>query len=124
MAYIDTINLVTGDTLPQLKTTLRDANTARAGVTYDPEDSTTWATIDVTGATVRLKIRALGATTVLKDITGVVLDGPAGVIAFDFSNNSFLESGTYEAEVESTFATGGIQTTYDLLKIKVRDQIG
>ena len=49
MAYASTIKLVVGDTLPELNFTLKDSNTAASGKTLDPEDSTTWAPIDVTG---------------------------------------------------------------------------
>lgn len=124
MAYIETIRAVTGDTMPDVRTTLRDANSAAAGATYDANDPTTWAVIDITGASVRLIIRALGDTTVLKDITGVVTDGPNGRVTFGFGGNAFTDAGTYEAEVEVTFSDGGVQTTYDLLKFKVRGEIG
>ena len=57
MAYASTIKLVVGDTLPELNFTLKDSNTAASGQTLDPEDSNTWAPIDVTGGTVKLRIR-------------------------------------------------------------------
>ena len=69
MAYASTIKLVVGDTLPELNFTLKDSNTAASGATLDPEDSTTWAPIDVTGGTVKLRIREIGETTVLSIIT-------------------------------------------------------
>ena len=47
MAYSDTLNLVTGDTLPELTFTLRDSNAAASGQTLDPNNSATWAPIDV-----------------------------------------------------------------------------
>ena len=52
MAYSDTLNLVTGDTLPELTFTLKDSSAAASGQTLDANDSTTWAIIDLTGATV------------------------------------------------------------------------
>ena len=64
MAYSDTIKLVVGDTLPELSFTLKDSNTAASGKTLDEEDSTTWAPIDLSGATVKLRIREVGKTTV------------------------------------------------------------
>ena len=57
MAYSDTLNLVTGDTLPELTFTLKDSSAAASGQTLDSNDSTTWAIIDLTGATVKFRIR-------------------------------------------------------------------
>jgi len=57
MAYSDTIKLVTGDTLPELTFTLKDSNTAATGQTLDPENSNTWAAIDLSNGAVRLRIR-------------------------------------------------------------------
>ena len=61
MAYYDTQFLVKGDTLPQLNLIIRDSNTAASGATLDDSDSSTWAPIDLSGATVRLKFKALGS---------------------------------------------------------------
>lgn len=120
MAYIDTIKLVTGDTLPDLRFALKDASSAPAGVRYDPNDSSTWAPIDITGATVRLRIREIGDASILATIVGTVTDAEAGVVVFPFTQDSFTTSGLFEGEVEITFSTGGIQTMYDLVKFKVR----
>ena len=59
MAYSETLNLVTGDTLPELTFTLKNSHAASTGKVLDPEDSTTWAPINVTGGSVRL-LRSLG----------------------------------------------------------------
>ena len=42
MAYYETINLVAGDTKPEINLTLKDSNTAASGQTLDEDDSTTW----------------------------------------------------------------------------------
>jgi hypothetical protein len=39
----------------------------------------------------------------------------------NFSTTTFSAAGTYEGEVEITHSNGGIQTVYDLVKFKVRD---
>ena len=75
MAYSQTLKLVTGDTLPELTFTLRDSNTPVAGRTLDPNNSDTWAPIDVSGATVRLRMRELGSSTVKASLTCLVIDG-------------------------------------------------
>jgi hypothetical protein len=103
------IRLVQGDTRPSLVTTLTD--------------STTGAAINITGATVRLKFRAAGATTLQATIVGTVTDGAAGTVVFDWSDEPTSldgDPGDYEGEIEITFADSTIQTVYDLLKFKLR----
>ena len=73
MAYSETINLVVGDTLPELTVTLRDSNKAATGKTLDAEDPTTWDPIDLSGATVRMRIRKVGTTTVASTLTMAIV---------------------------------------------------
>jgi len=120
MAYSDTLKLVAGDTLPELTLTLRDSNAAAAGQTLDTNNSATWAPIDVSGATVRLRLRELGSTTVKSTLTCSITDASAGKVATDFPAGTLDAAGTFEGEIEITFASGGIQTVYDLLKLQVR----
>lgn len=105
------IKLVQGDTKPALICTITDENTG--------------APISITGATVRLKFRPAGSTVVQSVITGTVLDGAAGTCAFYWSTNPTSlagEAGDYEGEIEVTFADSTVQTVYDLLKFKLRQQ--
>ena len=120
MAYSDTLNLVTGDTLPELTFTLKDSNTAAAGATLDPNNDATWAPIDLTGAEVRLRIRALGSTTVKSTLLCTVSEPTLGKAFTDFPTGTLDTAGTFEGEIEIRFASGGIQTINDLLKLKVR----
>lgn len=120
MAYSDTLKLVAGDTLPELTLTLRDSNAAASGKTLDPNNSATWAPIDVTGATVRLRLRELGNTTVKSTLLCTVTDGTGGKVVTDFPAGTLNTSGTFEGEIEITFSSGGIQTVYDLIKLQVR----
>ena len=121
MAYSETISLVEGDTLPELTLTLKDSNTAASGKILDASDSTTWAAINVTGATVKLKIRELGATALHATLDCGISDGPNGNVATDFPAGTLSKSGTFEGEIEITFSGDtGIQTVFDLLKFKVR----
>ncbi|NCG05921.1 MAG: BppU family phage baseplate upper protein [Gammaproteobacteria bacterium] len=121
MAYSDTLNLVVGDTLPQLNLTLKDSNAAAAGLTLDPDNSATWAPIDITGATVRMRIRELGSTTVKSTLTCTITSNTGGTVHTNFPAGTLDTAGTFEAEVEITFASGGIQTVNDLIKLKVRE---
>ena len=121
MAYLDTLKLVTGDTLPDLRFVLKDASSSPDGVTYDANDSSTWAPINLTGASVALRIRLIGSTTVIATLAGIVSDPDNGAVVLPFTGNSFTADGLYEGELEVTFATGGVQTIYDLVKFKVRN---
>jgi len=103
------IRLVQGDTAPALTVTLTD--------------TTTNAAINVTGATVRLKFRAVGSETLRGTLTGSVTDGASGVVVFFWSDEPTIldgDPGDYEGEIEITFADSTIQTVYDLLKFKLR----
>lgn len=104
------IKLVQGDTRPAIVCTLTD--------------DTTGVAINITGATVRLKFRAAGATTLTATVTGVVTDGPAGQCVFyPASAPQMLQGdpGDYEGEVEITFSDNQVQTVYDVLKFKIRE---
>ena len=120
MAYSDTINLVTGDTRPELVFTLNDSIQASPGLTLDPDNSATWSPIDLSGATVRLRIRALGSTTVKSTLTCTITNASDGKVATNFPTGTLDAAGTFEAELEITFSTGDIQTINDLIKLKVR----
>lgn len=104
------IKLVQGDTKPAIVCRLTD--------------DTTGNPLGITGATVRLKFRAAGATTLTATVTGTVTDGPNGeVVFYPASAPEMLqgEPGDYEGEIEVTFADTTVQTVYDLLKFKVRE---
>ena len=120
MAYSDTLKLVTGDTLPELTFTLKDSNTAASGQTLDPNNSATWAPINVTGASVVLRMRELGSTTVKSSLTCTVTNGAAGKVATDCPAGTLDTAGPFAGELEITFAGGGRQTVNDLIKFKGR----
>lgn len=121
MAYSETINLVVGDTLPELTITLKDSNRAAVGATLDESDNSTWRPINLTGSTVRLRIRQLGETTVKATLTCTVTDATNGKVTTDFPSGTLDTAGIFEAEVEITNSSGGIQTVNDLIKLKIRD---
>ena len=121
MAYYETQFLVKGDTLPQLNLVVRDSNTAASGATLDEADSSTWAPIDLTGATVRLKFKALGSTTVKETLIFSVRNPVEGNVFLAWPAAALDTAGTFTGEIEVTYADGGIQTVYDQLKFKVRE---
>jgi len=105
------IKLVQGDTRPALVCTV--------------SDQTTGVAIDITGASVVLKFRAAGAEALQATVPGAVTNGPAGqVVFYPASAPAMLqgEFGDYEGEIEVTFPDGQVQTVYDILKFKVREE--
>lgn len=119
MAYSHTLNLVAGDTLPNLIFTLRDRNTAAPGRVLDQNDETSWAPLNLTGAQVRLRIRPVGSTTITSTLLCNIVNAAGGQASTDFVGAGLTSAGVYEGEIEITFDTG-IQTVYDLIKFKVR----
>ena len=45
MAYLQTVKMVTGDTLPEVTVNLKDSSTAASGQVLDENNSDTWAPI-------------------------------------------------------------------------------
>ena len=107
-----TFKYVQGDTGPQLKLTLTDEDTGTA--------------TDLTGATVKLHFKAAGATTVLYSKTLFVNQGqgqPAlGIALVNWAAGELdYDAGTYHGEIEITKASGQIETIYDIIKFKIRE---
>lgn len=117
------IKLVRGDTLPQLTITLKDSNTAAAGATLDSTDSDTWAPIDLTGATIKMKLRAVGATTVKEVLPMYIFGGDPtqGIVFMDWSSTALDTAGEFTGEIEITYGNGNIVTVFKQLRFIVRE---
>ena len=121
----DRIRLVQGDTRPQIVASLQ----TKLGTA-----------IDCTGATVRMYFRAEGTTAVLATLNGTLLTGylnadgtvtttapynvagAGGRASFNWPVGALnVAAGPYEGEIEITFADSTVQTVYDLVKFKVRE---
>ncbi len=124
MAYFETINLVQGDTKPELNFTLRDSATAVSGKTLDENDSSTWEIINITGYTIKLKFKALNSSTVLfTEALGITAPATNGECFMIWPADSLdVTAGIYEGELELTDGSSKVQTVYDKLKFKVREQ--
>ena len=125
MAYLTTIDLVQNDQLPELTVTLKDSNQAAAGQTLDPDDPATFAAIDLTNGSVRMRDRAVGSTTLIDTLVGTIV-APAtnGTVTFIFSSSTLDTTGVLEGEIEITDSASRTQTVVDLIKFKVRAQFG
>jgi len=105
----DLIYLVQGDVnRPQVQTTITDENTG--------------AVVNITGSTPIMKFRMVGSTTLQATITGIITDGANGVCSFAMTAAALSgDPGNYEGEVQITFSNGDIQTVYDPLRFRVRE---
>jgi hypothetical protein len=104
------IKLVQGDTRPALVCTITDE------LANGP--------VGLAGASVSLKIRAAGDTALRTTVNGIVTDPANGVVLFSWATAPSAltgDAGDYEGEIEITFSNGEIQTVYDLLKFKLRE---
>ena len=103
-------NLVKDDTQPQFQITCTRSDTG--------------AVIDLTGATVRAYFRKKGTDTVLFTMNGVNsgTNFQNGIVIFNFSSGQLnLPEAYYEAEIEITHQTGGIETIFETLDFFVRE---
>jgi hypothetical protein len=125
----DKIKLVQGDTGPQLVLSLTDE---RTGLPIDLSDA---------GTSTRVLFREVGSDTTKAVMScypiagfydpesGTVqtsapydVAGRGGRVAMDWSATALDTEGEFEAEVETTFSDGRIQTAYAILKFTVREQ--
>jgi hypothetical protein len=110
---MSTINLVQGDTGPQIKVTLTRSDTGNAQ--------------DVTGATIKLRFRKKRTTTVLATLTNTstALEQADGICLFTFAAGDLdVDEGYYEGEVEVVFSSGTRETVYEILDFYVREDFG
>ena len=104
-----TINLVQGDTGPQIKATITREDTG--------------ATEDLTGATIKLHFRKRSSTTLLFSLTNVAgsNDLDDGVCVFEFSGSQLdLDEGYYEGEIEVVGSGGVRETIYEKIDFHLR----
>jgi hypothetical protein len=121
--YYSIIELVAGDTMPELNIILKDSNIALSGQTLDATDHATWAIISLAAVdTVTMKFRKTDTTTILETLPGsIVGDGTAGNVIMTWLADTLTGAdGIYEGEIEITYDNGKISTVRDLLKFDVR----
>jgi len=83
------------------------------------------AAVDLTDATVRLKFRKKGTTTLSSTLTSIATsneDKSAGVALFEFSaSNLDIDEGKYEGEIEATFGNGSTESVFEVLDFYIRE---
>jgi len=104
------INLVQGDTGPQIKVTLTRSDTGLAE--------------DVSDATIKMHFRKQDTTSVLFSLTNQSTpeQQELGVCIFVFSAGQLdVDAGYYEGEVEVVFQSGTRETVYEVVEFYVRE---
>ena len=98
------------DTSPSMAATLKDANDAA---------------IDLTGATVRFHMRAVGASQVTVDAAATLVTPASGTVRYDWQADDTDTVGSYQAEFEVTYADGSIETFPNdgYIRVEITDDI-
>lgn len=122
MAYSDTINLVSGDNLPELIVTLRDSNAPAPNTRLDENNPETWNPIDLSNCMVVMNMREVGEEVLEAALPMVIEDAQSGICSTIFPAGTLNRAGIFEAEIEVNKANGAVHTVYDLVKFKVREQ--
>jgi len=107
---MSTINLVQGDTGPQIKVTVTREGTGEA--------------VDLRGATVRLKVRKRGASSLAFTLLNINVSDTLqdGVAIFAFAEGDLdVDPGNYQGEIEITFEDSTVETIYETLDFFVRE---
>jgi len=83
------------DTSPALLATLQDAD----GIA-----------VNITGAAIRFHMRQIGSTAVDVDAAAVIVTALDGLVRYDWQAADTATIGSYQAEIEVTYADGTIET--------------
>lgn len=140
--YGTLIKLVRGDQLGEVTFTLKDSNkglepdaqddgiidpilgipTTTTVAEYDSTDPDTWAPIDLTGATIVLKMREEGSSTV-KTTIPIYAQEPLteGKVFFAWTPEALDTAGMFTGEIEITYTSGKVMTVYKELRFQIRE---
>jgi hypothetical protein len=106
---MDTVYLVRNDNNSQIKVVLTRQDTGQV--------------IDLQDATVLLKVKRKGASSTVLTIQALVgSDFENGEAIFNFESEDLtIPAGEYTGEIETSFISGNIETTYDEITLVIRD---
>ena len=98
-----------------------DTSPSIQGTVKDPDG----VAVVVSGATVRFHMWGKYNKTAKVDAAGSIVDGPNGVVKYDWSAADTDTTGTYSGEFEITFIDGSVQTypNNGYITIKIKDDI-
>ena len=98
------------DTSPVLEVTLQDSD---------------GDAVDVTGATVRFHMRAIGSTTAKVNAAATIVTAASGVVRYTWQTGDTDTIGEFEGEFQVTFGGGAVQSFPNdgWLRISILDDI-
>jgi hypothetical protein len=81
--------------------------------------------IDLTGASVKFIMRAIGSTTVTTNASASIVDDEGGTVQYNWQAEDTDTVGSYQAEFEVTYAGGTIETFPNdgYIRIEILDDI-
>lgn len=99
------------DTMPSIAASLEDS-----------DDSA----IDLTGATVRFLMTPIGESTAKVDAAAIITDAANGKVKYDWQSEDTDTLGTFVAEWEITYSSGGIETvpSNGWTTVRVKEDLG
>jgi hypothetical protein len=83
------------DTSPKMLATLQNAN---------------GDAIDLTGASVRFHMRAVGSTSTVVDAAATIVTAASGIVRYSWTSANTATVGSYQAEFQVTYADATIET--------------
>lgn len=98
------------DTSPAMLATLQDAD---------------GNAVNVTGATVRFHMRAVGSTTIVVDEAATIVTDLDGLVRYDWQAADTDTIGSYQAEFEVTYSDGSVETFPNdgYIRVEITDDI-
>lgn len=98
------------DTSPAMLATLQDAS---------------GTAVNLTAATVRFHMRAIGATQTKVNAAATITDAPNGIVRYNWSASDTNTVGQFQAEFQVTYADGKIETfpNDSYLPVEITDDI-
>jgi hypothetical protein len=98
------------DTSPAMLATLQDAN---------------GSAIDLTAASVRFHMRAIGSGTATVDAAATIVTAASGIVRYDWEASDTATIGSYQAEFEVTYADTTIETFPNdgYIRVEIKDDV-
>lgn len=99
------------DTVPSLRADLKDGDNAA---------------IDLTGASVKFIMRAIGGTTAVINASASIVSEAGGTVQYNWQSGDTDTVGSYQAEFEVTYSGGTVETFPNdgYIRIEILDDLG
>ena len=99
------------DTVPSLRADLRDGDNAA---------------IDLTGASVKFIMRAIGGNTAVINASASIVSEAGGTVQYNWQVGDTATIGSYQAEFEVTYSGGTVETFPNdgYIRIEILDDLG